>query len=134
MADRDKDASAVVLLHERQTGAAIYVNPDYVTFITKSPDRNGGTIVGLVADDIGCEVRESPEEIVDLIGSPCTKTAQVAQPPPALETKENDRNRGRPGYHKNRGRKAKGDRGAGGSGKQQGALGLHSPGAQDGRQ
>lgn len=58
----------LVCLHEHARNIPVYVNPAYVTFVAKSSLRDGGTIIGLVADDLGCEVAESVADAAKLIG------------------------------------------------------------------
>lgn len=57
---------SLICLHTADQGA-VYVNPQYVTFVAKSPVKGGGTVVGLIADDLGCEVVESVDEVANLI-------------------------------------------------------------------
>ena len=58
--------SSLVSLHDVK-GNVVYVNPAYVTFIQKNPST-GSTIVGLVGDDLGCDVAETPDQVAALLG------------------------------------------------------------------
>lgn len=71
MPEKDK----LVTLHDPK-GNTVYVNPDYVTFIQKNPSSDS-TIVGLVGDDLGCDVSETPEQVAALLG--------VEQPAPKID-------------------------------------------------
>ena len=52
----------LVRLIEVDRGVPVYVNPDYVTFIQQAIGRKG-SLVGLVGDDLGCEVEGSPDTV-----------------------------------------------------------------------
>ena len=59
----------LVELHEedpKRKNTSVFVNPEFVTFVQKSP-TSSGTIVGLVGDDLGCVVRESVSEVARLV-------------------------------------------------------------------
>lgn len=61
------NTTKLVRLHEHGRKIPVFVNPAYVTFVAKSSLKDGGTIIGLVADDLGCEVAESVADTAKLI-------------------------------------------------------------------
>lgn len=56
----------LVRLIEVDRGVPVYVNPDYVTFIQQAMGRKG-SLVGLVGDDLGCEVEGSPDRVAAMV-------------------------------------------------------------------
>ena len=64
-------------LHDEK-GGPLYVNPDYVTFVSKSPTSRG-TVVGLVGDDLGCDVSETADQIAGMM-DPEIKAGQDKEP------------------------------------------------------
>ena len=64
-------------LHDEK-GSPVYVNSDYVTSISKSPTSRG-TVVGLVGDDLGCDVAETADQIAGMM-DPEIKADQDKEP------------------------------------------------------
>jgi len=67
-------------LHDEK-GSPVYVNPDYVTFVSKSPTSRG-TVVGLVGDDLGCDVAETADQVARMLCSGQDTTENKPEPPP----------------------------------------------------
>lgn len=81
----------LVELHEcleSRHNCPVFVNSRYVTFIQKSP-TTPYTVVGLIGDDLGCDVVESVREVAERIAAaedqtlpPSNSWAAQASPPP----------------------------------------------------
>lgn len=67
-------------LHDEK-GQPVYVNPDYVTFVSKSPTSRG-TVVGLVGDDLGCDVAETADQVARMLCPGHDTTEDRPEPPP----------------------------------------------------
>jgi len=52
-------------LHD-MSGMPVVINTDYVTFVQRSTISKG-TVVGLMGDDVGCDVREGVDEILAMM-------------------------------------------------------------------
>lgn len=91
------ESPKLIQLHDHELHLPVYVNPSYITFIMKSPVKNGGTIVGVVADDLGCEVDERVEEIAALVaGEKPPEKTEV----PTVDLRHEDRPKVRRSYRK----------------------------------
>lgn len=55
----------LLTLHDDK-GNPVYVHTKWMTFFTKSP-ASKGTVVGLVGDDIGCDVVEGASDIASVV-------------------------------------------------------------------
>lgn len=55
----------LLTLHDDK-GNPVYVHTKWMTFFTKSPTSKG-TVVGLVGDDIGCDVVEGASDIASVV-------------------------------------------------------------------
>ena len=59
----------LIELHEEdRPSEPVFVNPEFVTFVQKSPTSQGA-IVGLIGDDLGCVVKESAREVADRVNN-----------------------------------------------------------------